>query len=99
MTVWVSIEHAKRDGTRYDLWAAQHDEETSRRLMMVHAVYLRRWPDCCWSPQVVRPSGLVMNLPDGWYAPVRQPPYWDGTAADWFRVYPTHFMEIPEGPR
>lgn len=45
----------------------------------------RRWPDCWWS------GTFQFQLePAGWYCRL-------GGAA--FRIWPTHFMEIPEGPK
>lgn len=101
MSVWVLIEHAPKDGTVVDLWGAAQTEETSRSLMMVHEVYMRRWTDCAWSPRVKRTSGLLMNLPDGWYFRWFRKSYSDedaDSADGWIRIYPTHYSLPLPGP-
>lgn len=44
-----------------------------------------RWPDCWWSG-----TFQFQELPDGWYCRLGGAP---------FRIWATHFMEIPEGPK
>lgn len=97
MTTWIIIDHAPKDRP-VDLWGAQHTPEMSSHLMMVHSIYMRRWPDCKWSPCVMRPSGLQMNLSPGWYFRIKMYAGGDDTIDDWMQIYPTHFMLIPDGP-
>lgn len=98
MSVWTEIQFSPKAGTPVDLWGADQTEETSRSLMMAHEVYMRRWPDCHWSPRVRTDSGLLMNLPDGWYFRKTWHSRRDDLREDWKRIYPTHYMEIPKGP-
>ena len=96
--VWTEIQFAPKDGTLVDLWGADQTERTSRSLMMSHDIYMRRWPACQWSPRVRMLSGLLMNLPDGWYFKTRLHSRRDDIEEDWRRIYPTHYMLPPKGP-
>lgn len=88
MSVWVSIAHAPKDRA-VDLWGYDCTEAQSRALMMPHPEP-RRFADGFWgSPQYTRPSGLVMNHDESWYRR-------DGDKHH--RIWPTHYMEIPEPP-
>lgn len=87
MSVWIRIEHAKRDGTRYDLWVVDRHGKG------------RRVADGWYS----QAYDAATNLPvddgfNGWchgeWRPNSFNPYPPGVDGT-----PTHFMEIPPGPK
>lgn len=92
MSVWVRIEHAKKDGTRYDLWGTDMKDPAPGKGGIMIPCYWARHTDCFWgTPHYVTTSGLLMPAEEGWYymEAVNRPR----------RVWPTHFMEIPSPPK
>ncbi|MEI7652574.1 MAG: hypothetical protein WCJ96_11270, partial [Verrucomicrobiota bacterium] len=64
MSAWVSIEHAKKDGTLYDLWVVGPGSKKGRRVS-----------DCYWS-FAVNEKGEPQVDPhfDGWCCDAGRPP-------------------------
>lgn len=92
MSVWIKIEHAPKDGTLVDLWGYDRDPKVGG-IMLPITPRLGRYTDCAWTSRLVFENGAWVETERTWYQV--------GSIADddrLRRIWPTHYMPIPEGP-